>query len=206
MPEFDSTIEYREIPGCPPWYMVGSDGSFWSRRISGWSDKFGEWRLLPGGTDSHGYRRYHIEGKYRYFHQLMAAIFIGPRPSGLMVRHLDGDNLNNRIENLAYGTQKDNMEDAVRHGTSNRGERHGMTDLTNEQVRMIGNWIRAGYSMQSIAQRTGVPYRTIYNIKIGDCWGWLFSASELVSMKENKSSRWHKLKQLEESLCAGFVA
>jgi hypothetical protein len=46
----------------------------------------------------------------------VAEAFIGPRPPGLLVRHLDDDPLNNRLDNLAYGTYKDNHEDAKRNG------------------------------------------------------------------------------------------
>ena len=43
--------------------------------------------------------------------------FVGPRPRGMVVRHLDGNPRNNHLDNLAWGTQSANMRDAVRHGT-----------------------------------------------------------------------------------------
>lgn len=49
-------------------------------------------------------------------HSLVAAAFIGPRPEGLVIRHLDGDPQNNWAYNLAYGTQAENMQDMLRHG------------------------------------------------------------------------------------------
>jgi hypothetical protein len=53
----------------------------------------------------------------RLVHQLVAAAFIGPRPEGLEVRHLDGDKDNCRLANLCYGTRSENTFDQVRHGT-----------------------------------------------------------------------------------------
>jgi hypothetical protein len=50
-------------------------------------------------------------------HALVAAAFIGPRPEGMEVRHIDGDQLNLSASNLAYGTHSSNMLDKVRHGT-----------------------------------------------------------------------------------------
>lgn len=47
----------------------------------------------------------------------MAEAFLGPRPDGLVVRHLDDDRTNNRASNLAYGTASDNQRDSVRNGT-----------------------------------------------------------------------------------------
>ncbi len=51
-------------------------------------------------------------------HVLVAEAFLGPRPSGLEVRHKNGDRHDSRASNLSYGTHLENMRDAVRHGTS----------------------------------------------------------------------------------------
>ena len=59
-----------------------------------------------------------IHKKYAYTHRLVAEAFI-PNPDEYpIVRHLDGDPSNNHISNLAWGTQKDNFMDSVRHGTA----------------------------------------------------------------------------------------
>lgn len=50
-------------------------------------------------------------------HRLVMLAFVGPRPEGQEVRHLDGDPTNNRLGNLAYGTPSENSYDAIRHGT-----------------------------------------------------------------------------------------
>lgn len=49
-------------------------------------------------------------------HRMVAEAFHGPRPDGLMVRHLNGDKADNRPDNLRYGTRSENGMDAVRHG------------------------------------------------------------------------------------------
>lgn len=53
----------------------------------------------------------------RYVHALVVETFTGPRPSGLEIRHLDGDPQNARLSNLCYGTSAENKIDQVRHGT-----------------------------------------------------------------------------------------
>lgn len=63
-------------------------------------------------------------------HALVAAVFIGPRPDGLEVRHLDGYSLNNYRSNLEYGTPSQNRYDSVRHGTHGR--------LKKNQARLKG--------------------------------------------------------------------
>lgn len=54
----------------------------------------------------------------RLTHHLVAAAFLGSRPEGADVRHLDGNAANNCADNLAYGTHAENMRDMVQHGTN----------------------------------------------------------------------------------------
>jgi hypothetical protein len=49
-------------------------------------------------------------------HTWVALVFIGPKPGGTEVRHLDGDPANNHFTNLAWGTRSENMLDRVAHG------------------------------------------------------------------------------------------
>jgi hypothetical protein len=62
-------------------------------------------------------------------HAAVMAAFVGPRPSGLDIRHLDGDVSNNHLSNLAYGTHLENEQDKYRHGTRKKNAnptcRHG---------------------------------------------------------------------------------
>ena len=53
----------------------------------------------------------------RYVHVLMMLAFVGPPPPGMETRHINGDNFDNRLENLAYGTSSQNSIDQVIHGT-----------------------------------------------------------------------------------------
>lgn len=51
-----------------------------------------------------------------YVHHLVAEAFHGPRPESKHVLHWDDDPMNNRVENLRYGTTSENRLDAVRNG------------------------------------------------------------------------------------------
>lgn len=44
-----------------------------------------------------------------YVHKLVAEYFIGPRPEGYVIDHIDGNYLNNRADNLRYVTQLQNV-------------------------------------------------------------------------------------------------
>jgi hypothetical protein len=106
--------EWRPIPGFPG-YDVSNLGHVVSHR------RWREPRLLAGMMGSRDYWVYTLSRDghgpvTRPVHVLVAAAFLGPRPEGTQVRHLDGDPLNNAVENLAYGTPGENIADQVRHG------------------------------------------------------------------------------------------
>jgi hypothetical protein len=83
--------------------------------------------LKPQSSGQRGYLTVTLCGRIRYVHNLVLTTFIGPRPLDLECRHLNGINTDNRIENLRWGTHKENAEDRIRH----RIER--MLQTTNQQ-------------------------------------------------------------------------
>lgn len=56
-------------------------------------------------------------GTLRTVHSLVAEVFLGPRPPGLVCRHRNGRRDDNRAENLLWGTHSENVRDSVEHGT-----------------------------------------------------------------------------------------
>jgi len=76
-------------------------------------------RILSAGITQKGYflvvfsRR--SKTKPQYVHQLVAKAFVGPRPEGLEIRHLNGNPRDNRPINLKYGTTKENAQDTIKH-------------------------------------------------------------------------------------------
>lgn len=57
-------------------------------------------------------------------HRLVCEAFHGERPDGAVVRHLNGNYLDNRAENLCWGTWAENSADMVRHGRSGASRTH----------------------------------------------------------------------------------
>lgn len=84
-------------------------------------------RVLRSPPTGHGYMHVGLshQNQVRYYavHILVAASFIGPRPAGMEIRHLDGNKLNNVPANLCYGTHGENETDKVRHGTHRNGNK-----------------------------------------------------------------------------------
>ena len=88
-------------------------------------------------------------------------------------RHLDGDKKNNRIGNLAWGTQAENMQDMIRHGRTTRGERSGTAKLTNDAVRKMKKRLREGAMVKTVAAEFGITEKHASRINTGNRWGWL---------------------------------
>lgn len=109
--------EWRPIPGFNGLYEASSLG-----RVRSWHTHRGVPgpRILRRANNKDGYFRMALnrngKGYNRHLHAWIALAFLGPRPEGLEVRHLDGDQTNNRVSNLAYGTHSENVQDTIRHG------------------------------------------------------------------------------------------
>ncbi|TXH17773.1 MAG: HNH endonuclease, partial [Hyphomicrobiaceae bacterium] len=106
-------VEFRPIPGFDG-YAASSEGDIWTCRYTrtGPNNKIeyrSTWyKLKPLNGE---YLRVHVwddKGRLkRRIHILVAAAYLGPKPEGMIVRHLNDRSYDNRPSNLAYGTHKD---------------------------------------------------------------------------------------------------
>jgi len=97
-------------------------------------------------------------------HRLIAEAFIGPRPDGHEVNHIDGDKGNPAASNLEYVTHAGNMRHAAEAGLMVRGEAHPASKLTAENVVAIRAAHGAGASICSLARQWGLSTATAFNI------------------------------------------
>lgn len=132
-------------------------------------------RLLNGCIYSTGYRMAALHltdgGRIRKaYHTLVCEAFIGAKPSGLQVRHLNGDPLDNRLSNLAYGTCAENMADQYVHGTRIMGDTHPAAKLSYAKAREIRERRARGDSIRGMAREYGVHKKAIANLLRGKTW------------------------------------
>ena len=160
MPVSDDTtpsVRYQQIK---PGYRVGDDGSDLSCMKQGRyprPDPY-HWRKLKPTRQYRGHMSVFLgRDDQRLVHRLVLEAFVGPCPEGMECRHLDGNPGNNRLDNLAWGTPKENFADSMRHGTAycltpearehashlwdhvkhKTGEKHHRAKLTDNQVAII---------------------------------------------------------------------
>lgn len=104
--------------------------------------------------------------------KLVAAAFIGPRPHGLQINHIDGKKHHDHANNLEYVTASENKKHAFRLGLIKRpnfcnGSKHQNAKLNERKVKLI----RASKERQSVlAAKYGVSRALICMVKAGTGW------------------------------------
>ena len=167
--------EWRAVPGYYGLYEVSSLG-----RVKSLARKReGDGKLIPEriieGNTSLPYKRCFLskDGKTKtyYIHRLVAFAFLGNyTEDGLEVAHNNGNPLDNRVENLRWTTSKDNAADKVKHGTINKGVRHGCAKLTEMDVK-VARFLRSeGFTLQAIADKLNISNSHTYQIVSGSRW------------------------------------
>lgn len=119
--------------------------------------------------------------QYRYFnvkrgvniavHRAVAQAWLNPAPNGFdQVNHIDGNSLNNNVNNLEWSNKRHNMEHAIKIGLyKNYGENHTFSKLTKEQVEII-RYLCPSNNNARIASLFGVTTTTIRSIRLMKAW------------------------------------
>jgi hypothetical protein len=117
----------------------------------------------------------------RVIQRLVAEAFIGPRPDGMVVRHRNGIESDNRKGNLRYGTPIENEADKIEHGTQLRGDGHHQAKLTAEQVIAIRKRFSPGSEVDgqnALAREFGVSDTAIYDVLRRDTWTCIAASAD----------------------------
>jgi hypothetical protein len=175
--------EWRDVVDLEGLYMVSNLGRVKAlpQPYGGNSNRRREY-LVKSYPDIHGYPKVHLakDGTkpHLFVHRLVAAAFIGPRPEGQVVNHLNGDVADARPENLEYVTQSGNMQHARKvlgwKGSKPpllAGERNNHAKLTAEQVVEIRRLAATGqYTHKEIGRMFGIQRSPVGNIVHRRIW------------------------------------
>jgi hypothetical protein len=128
-------------------------------------------KILKQSTNKRGYKSVSIGYDNKTMTprvgRLILMAFKGLPKDGEFCCHNNNDPSDNRIENLRWGDQKDNMRDRTARGKYFKGEDHVMSKLSNDQIREIRNLNELN---SVLAKRYGVDNSTIGRIKKNKTW------------------------------------
>lgn len=168
-----NTLQEKWVDIAGTFYQVSNQGKV--RSTERWvGNRNGTKRLVKGSVlksakDRGGYLTVslYIGGNRKTcrVHHLVAQTFIGDRPLGLVINHIDGCKTNNWAENLEYCTRSHNVQHAYNNGLAEIGENHPKAKLTEAQVIEIRRlYASSKITKKAIAKKFGVGRTCILNI------------------------------------------
>ena len=136
-------------------YLCNEEGEIYSLKRN---------RILKGRS-MRGYRRVVLmkDGKQvnALVHRLIAQTFIPNPENKPYINHIDGDKTNNSVSNLEWCTQKENVHHAMKTGLKNDRK------VNDEKLSEIRRLISEEKGNAEIEKITGIPRKTISNIRVG---------------------------------------
>jgi hypothetical protein len=153
---------WQDIPGYEGIYQISDLGRVKSIRT-------GKILVIDHGKYGHGQVCLSVDGQRQKasVHRAVLEAFSGAPEAGQVARHLNGDARDNRLQNLVWGTPKENTSDMLRHGTVSHGEKHPISRLTNDQARAIRCSKERG---RALAKTYGIDPALVSMIRTGKVW------------------------------------
>lgn len=149
--------EWRTIPGYEP-YEASNMGNI----------RNGRGRVLKSAKTGSKDKQYlalwagKIDvRKQEKVHRLVLMAFCGLPKEGQLGLHKDDNSMNNKLENLYWGTQKQNVADSVKSGTHYKFPKNNPTAfkavIPNEVIHKIKTeYMQGGTTQKAVAEKYGV--------------------------------------------------
>jgi hypothetical protein len=169
---------WEDVPGYEGLYKASTHGRVKSLGRMKWGGDRVQWYWLKGGVKKVDSKLVNMVdkdgvGKLHKLHHVILNTFVGPKPEGMECCHYDGNDSNNRLENLRWDTHLNNEDDKKRHGTGNLGEQNGSCKVNKDIVLEMRKLYSTGsYSYSKLKTRFGLSIGTISGIINGVGWNY----------------------------------
>jgi len=159
---------FKDIPDYEGIYQISNLG-----RVK--SLKFNKERILDT-IENDGYkpiilRKNNISKKTRIHRLLMLTFKPEGYFDGAVINHINGIRNDNRLENLEWCTQKENMQHSINTGLSQcKGENHPFSKLKEQQIPVIRRLYKVLNNYYTISKLFGVSTDTIRKAVLKETW------------------------------------
>lgn len=127
--------------------------------------------ILKPFLNTSGYLSVKIHGITKQVHSLVNFAFRGKISRGHHIDHIDGNKLNNRLNNLEEVTHSENIRRAYSLGLRcSKGDRSNRAILCSREIPKIKQMREKGFTNKEIASKYGVHLSTISKVITGVNW------------------------------------
>lgn len=128
--------------------------------------------LWTASTSSDGYGKLQVDKKTTYAHRFSWELHNGPIPNGLLVLHECDVPACVNPKHLFLGDNQVNADDKTHKGRNNspRGEDHGKSKLTDEEVLNMREDRKNGMTVINLIEKYGISKSTVYRAVNEESW------------------------------------
>ena len=180
-----SNYECKPIPGFPR-YFADTNGEIWRmknkrkykhRNGLGTGKVIGRYlKKLKPSVRVRGYLFTSFSLKHKPYpksiHRVIASVFIPNPDNKPYVCHKNDITSDNRVENLFWGTAKENTQDCIRKERRNtrKGETHGCHKITEAMVKYIRLRFKQGSRQCEIQKELNIPKSMVHRVVLKKTW------------------------------------
>jgi len=158
-------LTWKTIPNYEGFYEISNTGMVRNRFE----------KILRSYKEGNGYMRIELNkngsAKKHSIHRLVAGAFLGKRELPYEVNHINGNRVDNNVENLEWLTRSQNIRDTHIKGRHNqKSEKNNATKLTNREVSRIKLACLCGIKKSEISKIYNIAESTVFSIANGTNW------------------------------------